>query len=109
MEGSILQNLGERAILATKGCMFVACFLLGLTRRYKLFLAVIMINIMGFLLELFREKIQKSFHQMEEYVSYANIIRLHISKYMFLGHRYAYIMFNSVTGSQPGHCGHGES
>ena len=76
MEGSILQNLGKRAILATKGCMFVACFLLGLTRRYKLFLGVFMINIMGFLLELIRAKIQKLFHQIEEYVSYTDIIRL---------------------------------
>ena len=83
MEGSILQNLGKRAILATKGYMFVALGFLFYhvpiewTRRYKLFLGVFMINIMGFLLELIRAKIQKLFHQMEEYVSYANIIRLH--------------------------------
>ena len=80
MEGSILQNLGKRAVLATQGCMFVACgFVCGLfewTRSYKLFLGVFMINIMGFLLELIRAKIQKSLHQTEEYVSYANIIRL---------------------------------
>ena len=80
MEGSILQNLGKRAVLATQGCMFVACgFVCGLfewTRSYKLFLGVFMINIMGFLLELMRAKIQKLFHQMEEYVSYTDIIRL---------------------------------
>ena len=75
MEGSILQNLGKRAILATKGCMFVACFPFR-TSRYKLCLGVFMINIMGFLLELIRAKIQKIFHQMEEYVSYTDFIRL---------------------------------
>ena len=82
MEGSILKNLGKRAILDTKGCMFVALGFLFYhvpiewTRCYKLFLVVFMINIMGFLLELIRAKIQKLFHQMEEYVSYTDIIRL---------------------------------
>ena len=78
MEGSILRNLGKKAILATEGCMFVACGLFAYewTRSYNLFLGVFMINIMGFLLELIRAKIQKLFHQMEEYVSYTDIIRL---------------------------------
>ena len=82
MEGSILQNLGKRAILATKECMFIALGFLFYhvpiewTRHYKLYLGVFMINIMGFLLKLIRPKIQKLFHQMEEYVSYTDIIRL---------------------------------
>ena len=76
MEGSILQNLGKTVILATRGCIFVSVLPIEWTRRYKIFLGVFMINIMRFLFELIRVKIQKSFHQMEEYVSYANIIRL---------------------------------
>ena len=67
MEGSIF--------LVLLLCVFMACLPIEWTRGNKLFVGVIMIYIMGFLLELIRAKIQKPFHQKEEYVSYANIIR----------------------------------
>ena len=77
MEGSFLQSLGKTVVLTSLGCMFVDFLPMEWTRGYKLFLGAIMFYIMRFLLELIKAKIQKSLHQTEEYVSYANIIRLH--------------------------------
>ena len=83
MEGSILLSpgktlisLGKALISTSLGYMFMNCLPIEWPRGYKLFLAVIMISNMRSLLELIRAKIQKPFHQMEEYVSYANSIRL---------------------------------
>ena len=100
MEGSFLQSLGKTVVLTSLGCMFVDCLPIEWTRGYKLFLGAIMFYIMRFLLELIRAKIQKSLHQTEEYVSYANIIRLfqiHVFRiYIIYMHIFC---LNPVTGS----------
>ena len=81
MEGSTLQNLGKTVVLYPLS-VFLACkFVDWLPIEWahpadELFLSVGVSFILRFLLEFIQQKMQKLFHQMEEYVSYANIIRL---------------------------------
>ena len=75
MEGSILQNLGKTVVLYPLS-VFLACkFVDWLPIEWahpadELFLSVGVSFILRFLLEFIQQKMQKLFHQMEEYVSY---------------------------------------
>ena len=80
MEGSILQNLGKTIVFlpvtAFLACKFVDWLPIEWDPGNDIFLSLGLSFILRFLLEFIQQKMRKLFHQMEEYVGYANIIRL---------------------------------
>ena len=111
MEGSFLQNLGKTffyPLLATLAFRFVHWLPIELVHVNEIFLSLGLSFVLKILLEFTQQKIQKLFHQMEEYVSDANITRL-FKKQVFRKTDKHKFCLKTFTGSIPGHCRHGES
>lgn len=80
MEGSLLQNLGKTIVFlpgtAFLACKFVDWLPIEWDPRNYIVLSLGLSFILRYLLEFIQQKMQKLFHQIEEYVSSASIIRL---------------------------------